>query len=401
MSHPLPPLRWDIFCRVIDNFGDIGVCWRLANILQKDYQQTVRLWMDEPQALAALEPSLNLNLKQQTLRQIEVCVWLDDFPTTWPLCPYADLPNIVIEAFGCELPSHYIQAMRDAPKQPIWINLEYFSAEPWVQGFHGLPSKQANGLDKTFFFPSVLPDTGGLMREADLIQRRDAFNDPTTSHHHTGINAWCKQWGLTEPLKNSFKISLFAYENKALDNLLNILSNNTNAEQPIEVYLPQGRLLTSAQAYFDRPLHAGDKLTQGNMTLHILPFLPQNEYDKLLWLCDLNFVRGEESFVRAQWAAKPFIWHIYPTDDDAHWDKLNAFLAAYTENLAPVAKTALMAFMHGWNQQTLDQQHWQNLITHWDALQLHAHQWVNQLENLGELTSNLVKTIGKIIESKV
>lgn len=380
MSQTLPPLRWDIFCRVIDNFGDIGVCWRLANILQQDYQQTVRLWVDEPQALAALEPSLKLNLSQQTLRQIEVCVWSDDFADT-------QVAEVVIEAFGCELPSHYIQAMQTQP--PVWINLEYFSAEPWVQGFHAMPSRQGNGLDKTFFFPSILPNTGGLMREADLLQRRDQFNTPDTTHHQ----AWCKQWGLAEPVKNSFKISLFAYENNALDRLFDIWSNNTNADQPIEVYLPQGRLLTSAQAYFDRPLHAGDYLIQGNMTLHILPFLPQSEYDKLLWLCDLNFVRGEESMVRAQWAAKSFIWHIYPTDDDAHWDKLNAFLAVYSEDLNQQAKTALIEFMQGWNQQTLDLQHWQNLTTHWGALQRHAHQWVNRLENLGELTSNLVKYI--------
>ena len=23
-------MHWDMFCRVIDNYGDIGVCWRLA-----------------------------------------------------------------------------------------------------------------------------------------------------------------------------------------------------------------------------------------------------------------------------------------------------------------------------------------------------------------------------------
>ena len=184
MSQPLSPLRWDIFCRVIDNFGDIGVCWRLANILQQDYAQNVRLWVDEPQALAALEPSLNLELQQQSIKGIEICVWPDDFPIIRPLCPqgYADLPNIVIEAFGCELPANYLQAMRDAPTQPIWINLEYFSAEPWVQGFHAMPSKQANGLNKSFFFPSVLPNTGGLMREADLLPRRDAFSANQTNH---------------------------------------------------------------------------------------------------------------------------------------------------------------------------------------------------------------------------
>ena len=27
------PLLWDIFCQVIDNHGDVGVCWRLAREL--------------------------------------------------------------------------------------------------------------------------------------------------------------------------------------------------------------------------------------------------------------------------------------------------------------------------------------------------------------------------------
>lgn len=373
---PLPPLRWDIFCRVIDNFGDIGVCWRLANILQQDYQQTVRLWVDEPQALAALVPSLKLNLKQQTLRQIEVCVWSDNFADT-------QVADVVIEAFGCDLPANYLQAMLKQP--PIWINLEYFSAEPWVQGFHAMPSKQSNGLDKTFFFPSILPNTGGLMREADLLQRRDTFSANQANHQ-----AWCKQWGLAEPLKNSFNISIFSYENKAIEDIFKVWSQSSMA---IEVYLPQGRLLTSAQAYFDRPLHAGDCLTQGNMTLHILPFLPQIEYDKLQWLCDLNFVRGEESFVRAQWAAKPFIWHIYPTDDEAHWDKLHAFLTVYSQDIDPNAKTALIEFMQGWNQQTLRAEQWSALMQAWPHLCQHAQDWVIYLESLGELTSNLVKCV--------
>ena len=26
-------MLWDLFCRVIDNHGDLGVCWRLARDL--------------------------------------------------------------------------------------------------------------------------------------------------------------------------------------------------------------------------------------------------------------------------------------------------------------------------------------------------------------------------------
>ena len=40
-------LAWDIFCTVIDNYGDIGICWRLARQLRVDDGQRVRLWVDD------------------------------------------------------------------------------------------------------------------------------------------------------------------------------------------------------------------------------------------------------------------------------------------------------------------------------------------------------------------
>jgi uncharacterized repeat protein (TIGR03837 family) len=168
------PLKWDIFCRVIDNFGDIGVCWRLAQILHTDYAQHVRLWVDQPSALAALAPSLEPGQPQQILNNIEVCHWPEE-PNAFTHIQVAD---VVLEAFGCDLPSAYLNAMQSmqATSSPIWINLEYFSAEPWVTGVHGLPSKQANGLEKFFFFPSVLANTGGLMREANLLAKIDAID---------------------------------------------------------------------------------------------------------------------------------------------------------------------------------------------------------------------------------
>ncbi|MBY0444112.1 MAG: elongation factor P maturation arginine rhamnosyltransferase EarP, partial [Burkholderiales bacterium] len=39
-------VRWDIFCRVIDNYGDIGVCWRLARQLSFEHGFAVRLMVD-------------------------------------------------------------------------------------------------------------------------------------------------------------------------------------------------------------------------------------------------------------------------------------------------------------------------------------------------------------------
>lgn len=362
---------WDIFCKVIDNYGDIGVSWRLASILHRDFGKQVRLFVDDLKALKTLVPETQLLQNQQEIQQINVVHWKENLKIAKP-------SGVVIEAFGCTLPAEFIEQMRIY--KPIWINLEYFSAEPWVQDFHQQPSRQANGLDKMFFFPSILPATGGLMREADLLARKAAV---VNSAH-----AW-SDLGLPTPDKKSFKISLFAYENQGLESLLQIWSQS---DQPIEVYLPNSRILTSALTVFP-DLQPGQSYQLGQLTLHVLPFLPQNLYDHLLWLCDLNFVRGEESLVRAQWAGKPFIWHIYPTDDQAHWDKLHAFFEQYGNQLNPSARQALLEFNQAWNHQQLDDQIWSNFIAHYSELNTHADSWIWHLESLGELTSNMVKLV--------
>ena len=99
-----------------------------------------------------------------------------------------------------------------------------------------------------------------------------------------------------------------------------------------------------------------------------LPFVEQREYDRLLWLCDLNLVRGEDSFVRAQWAARPFVWHIYPQDDCAHLDKLRAFLALYAAELPAASAAALTDFWLAWN-------HGVGIEPAWRALLLNALRW--------------------------
>jgi len=64
----------------------------------------------------------------------------------------------------------------------------------------------------------------------------------------------------------------------------------------------------------------------GLLRIHQLPLLAQPDFDHLLWSCDFNFVRGEDSLVRALWAGRPFAWNIYPQEDGAHLPKLDAFL---------------------------------------------------------------------------
>ena len=157
-------LSFDLFCRVVDNFGDAGVCWRLARRLAA-LGQSVRLWIDRPEVLARLLPALDVQADEQVLDGVRIGPWRR---AEQALPPQG---GVVVEAFACALPPAYEAAM--AGRDCLWINLEYLSAESWVEGCHGLPSPQANGVPKFFFFPGFTPATGGLLREPDLLARHE------------------------------------------------------------------------------------------------------------------------------------------------------------------------------------------------------------------------------------
>jgi len=364
---------WDIFCRVIDNFGDIGVSWRLARILTEDHQQAVRLWVDDINALVRLVPEVDSTQAIQSHHKITIMHWTDSPPTIQPA-------RFVIEAFGCDLPENYVARM---PEQTVaWFNLEYFSAENWVSEYHALLSPQPNGLQKQFVFPSTRPDSGGLLREANLLHERSRFLQ-------SGCTAWAREWQI--PLPQGLSLLLFGYENRAFGDLIDDLAQTT--EQAITIYLPEGRLLTSARQQLRYPdLMAGDQIQHGPVTLHILPFLPQAQFDRLLWLCDILFVRGEDSLVRALWAGKPFIWQIYPTEDQAHWEKLDALLDSCRDELPAPAFDAWRTLTHEWNQQRLMPESWQNFIEHYATLASAAEKNRQVLTGQTELAEWLVKT---------
>ncbi len=293
-------LLWDIFCTVIDNHGDLGVCWRLTRQL-RDAGHRVRLWVDDASALAWMAPAA----AQGDEPGIEVLPWqrASEVSTLSTLLP----ADVWIEAFGCEIPEAFVaHAVATRQQQPAWINLEYLSAEDWVPRMHGLPSPvmsgPAKGWTKRFFYPGFTPDTGGLLREADLAQRQEAFDR----------QAWRATHAPHLPA-DARLISLFCYEPAGLPSLLQKL-----ADTPDHLLVTPGRPLAAVQqamATMPRPPNWS-----------ALPYTDQDGFDEMLWACDLNFVRGEDSLVRALWAGQPLIWHIYPQDDNAHHAKLKAFL---------------------------------------------------------------------------
>jgi len=292
-------MRWDIFCKVIDNHGDAGVCWRLACGLAAQGDR-VRLWIDDPSPLAWMAP--------QGQAGVHVITWTQAGSAREAAA--APPPDVLIEAFGCdpapELVARFAEALPPGAPRRVWLNLEYLSAEPYVERLHGLPSPvfrgPGAGLTKHFFYPGFSSATGGLLREPDLLLRRGRFDRA----------AWLAQQNIA--WSGERLVCLFCYEPPVLDALL---ARFEQAGEPTRLLVTAGRA--------SRALPPGPA-QRGALSISWLPYLPQTEFDHLLWACDLNFVRGEDSLVRALWAGTPFVWQIYAQDDDAHHSKLDAFL---------------------------------------------------------------------------
>ncbi len=152
----LAAMQWDIFCKVIDNHGDLGVCWRLASQLATAGER-VRLWIDDASALGWMAPS-----GQSGVRVID---WLDAAAVQSAAAEPA--PDVLIEAFGCEpapeLIASFAEASANGGPRRAWNNLEYLSAEPYVQRPHGVPSPVRQGpgpgFDQRVFPPRLHPGT--------------------------------------------------------------------------------------------------------------------------------------------------------------------------------------------------------------------------------------------------
>ena len=358
-------MRWDIFCQIIDNYGDAGICWRLARSLTSLHSQEVRIFCDDL-------PTLNLlasGTDPEILRRIDLQPWEASYSNSrHPV----ETPDVVIEAFGCELPERYLTGLLIAPKKPILINLEYLSAEPWVVDFHQKASPQAHGIPKYFFFPGFQAETGGIL--IDPIP-----NEANISSANIPVSL-IASWKLMRP--NAKRISVFCYPGAPL---LKWLQDLGTLGENIDVILTYGQLeqLQLSTGHRTQPLALPDSIQ-----LISIPFVSQDEYDWILSQCDFNIVRGEDSFIRAQLAGKPFIWHIYPQEDRAHEIKLAAFLDLYLEDAPSELKHAVIAAMT-WAMPS----EWFQSMESWSA---HSKAWYADLLNNqadGGLAARLIRFV--------
>ena len=358
--------RWDVFCRVVDNFGDAGVCWRLARQLVAEHGLDVTLWIDRRATLARFEPAIDTDTPIQSAAGVTVRSLVDDEAAP-------SLPGMVVEGFGCGLPTRYLDAMANAAHPPCWINLEYLSAEPWVDTAHALASVHPRlPLTRHFWFPGFTQRTGGLIREAGLLDAR---------------NRWQRrQRNDRDPLR----ILLFGYPNATLPALFDAWAEGDEA---IACLVPEGVATAALDTWLQGDVpHPGHGATRGRLSIDVVPFTTQEGFDRRLWSADVNFVRGEDSFVRAQWAARAFVWQPYPQAQNAHRLKLDAFLARFTCGLEASASHALAAFWHAFNGEDVN-----GAVAAWPAYRAgitsyaaHGRRWAVELAAIPELTAGLV-----------
>jgi len=365
-----------IFCKVVDNFGDIGICWRLSKQLRHEHGVAVTLWVDDLASFRRICSEVDTAAETQTVHGVTVRHWRDQNGVFTP----DDVADIVIEFFAVDIPPGYVEAMAQRASKPVWFNLEGLTAEEWVEGCHRLPSMHPRfPLTKHFFFPGFTDKTGGLLVERDLAAERAAWSADDAA-------ALLSRLGVTPEEQAALKVSLFCYPHAPVAELFAAWAAGGDA---ITCLVPEGVADAAVRQFLGGDASAGAARTHGALTVRVIPFVPQTEYDKLLWSCDLNFVRGEDSWVRAQWACHPFVWHIYFQDENLHHKKLRAFLQRYAAGNASLPEFSLAwnGAIEGHDWQAL----WSALMGDLGPLSQRPVDWQQQMRSHGDLATNLLE----------
>ena len=291
----------DIFCQVIDNYGDVGVAYRLAREFKRVYpNKKLRFVINQTE-------ELNLIRKSE---DIEIILYKD-------ISKIENSADLIIESFGCEIPKEYMD--RALKNSKLIINLEYFSAEDWVDDFHLQESFLGGNLKKYFFIPGLSEKSGGILLDNEFLERKKKVE--------ANKEYYLEKFGIKE--KYDLMGSIFSYE-KNFDSLIEELKK---LGKKIILLILSEKTQKNFIKYFDN----GNNYDKIKFVK--LPFFTYDKYEELLALCDFNLVRGEDSFVRALLLGKPFLWHIYPQDENTHIEKLESFLEKYCSNNKELKQT--------------------------------------------------------------
>lgn len=308
----------DIFCEIIDNFGDIGVVYRISKELKNLYQNArIRIVLNRLEEFRVI----NKKVRDTEYQEIDglICTTFDYVKKNAESFDTADL---FIEAFGCDVPEEYIDIAKE--KSKLWINLEYLSGEKWIEDFHLQQSLiNSKTLKKIFFMPGFSEKSGGVIIDSGFLQRKEYGKN-----HKKEI---LKKYYPDTDFENKLTGTVFSYE-KNFENLLETLSKQ---EKETVLILMGEKTQKSFSEILQKKLteNFGKTGKYGKIIMLNSDFLSQEEYEEVISVVDFNFTRGEDSFVRSILLGKPFMWHIYLQEEKAHMDKIRAFNDRFKESI--------------------------------------------------------------------
>ena len=340
----------DIFCEVVDNYGDVGVAYRLARGFKRIY------------------PDKKLRFIINQMEEINLIKKSDDIE----IVSYKDISKIessadlILETFGCEIPKEYMDKALENSK--LIINLEYFSAETWVDDFHLQESFLGGNLKKYFFIPGLSKKSGGILLDNEFLERKKKVEE--------NKEYYLEKFGINE--KYDLIGSVFSYE-KNFDSLIEELKK---LDKKILLLILSEKTQENFIKYFD------NNNNYDKIKIVKLPFFTYDKYEELLALCDFNLVRGEDSFARALLLEKPFLWHIYPQEENTHIKKLEGFLEKYCPNNKELKKTFI--------NYNINKDDFSYFFKNFKEIEEHNKNYANYLRENCNLMEKLIKFIENI-----
>lgn len=308
----------DIFCEIIDNFGDIGVVYRISKELKKIFQNVrIRIVLNRLEEFKAI----NKKVKDTDYQEIDGLICVTEKYVKENMESFG-VSDVFIEAFGCNVPEEYVKAAKENSK--LWINLEYLSGEKWIEDFHLCESLiDSKTLKKIFFMPGFSEKSGGVIIDSGFLERMKFGKE--------NRDEVFKKYFKDFDLKDKFIGTVFSYE-KNFENLLETLKNY---EKETVLLLMGEKTQKSFSEILKKNLTEdyGNIVKYGKITMIYSDFFSQEEYEEIISASDFNFTRGEDSFVRGIILGKPFMWHIYLQEEKAHMDKIKAFTDRFKESI--------------------------------------------------------------------
>lgn len=310
----------DIFCHVVDNFGDIGFVYRFAREFKQAFPAVqIRVFVDDLQTFKEICSAIDPNRFSQYHANIE---YIDSTKLSIAYINHMAIADVLIESFACFIPEPILKKADSRGR--ILINLEHLSAEAWVEEYHTLTSLiPYQHLKKYFYMPGFTRKTGGVLTD----QRIERVRRSIAPHRTACIRGVLKKYAVTID-EHTLTGTIFSYLH-GFDTLLSELAALEKQTVLLVFGTKSSESMIAAIEHLGGHVITPEQYQYQQIAIIVLPLMPQARYDTLLCCVDFNIVRGEDSLVRALMAGRPFIWHAYLQEERYQLVKVAALLKQF------------------------------------------------------------------------